>query len=133
VAGTSDPVRVLTVDDQRTFRRVAGALIDATPGFEHVGEAASGPQAISMTIELRPDLALVDVRMPGMDGIETAQRLTAGDTGPVVVLMSLEDLRELACDAASCGAAAYVRKQDLCPRVLQEVWHAHSGAAQREL
>jgi DNA-binding NarL/FixJ family response regulator len=115
-------VTVLAVDDQPVFLRAAHALIDATPGFEQVGEAGSGPEALEKAAALRPDLVLLDVRMPGMDGIETARRLadTAGDA--VLVLISLEAVPEL----PAATVAAHVRKQDLSVRTLQELWAAHS-------
>jgi two-component system invasion response regulator UvrY len=121
---TGRPVRVLTVDDQPVFRHVAGNLIDATPGFERAGEVASGQQAIATAAEDLPDLVLLDVRMPDMDGIETARRLTAAHPDCVVVLISLDDRPELPSMAASSGASAYIRKQDLSPRTLGRVWSA---------
>ena len=71
------PVRVLTVDDQAVFRGIAREVIDATPGFESVGEAASGEEALAAVDRLDPQLVLLDVRMPGLDGIEVARRLRA--------------------------------------------------------
>src|SRR3954454_11878371 len=85
------PVSVLTVDDQVVFLRAARDLIAATPGFEHVAQATSGREALELAEELRPDLVLLDVRMPEMDGIETAQRLLAAGSCAVVVLVSLEE------------------------------------------
>jgi two-component system, NarL family, invasion response regulator UvrY len=114
-------VTVLAVDDQETFRRAARSLIAATPGFEQVGEAASGPEALELAADLRPDLVLVDVRMPGMDGIETARHLADTDPGAMVVLISLEELPDL----PSVGAAAYLRKQDLSTRALLDLWSGH--------
>jgi CheY-like chemotaxis protein len=105
------PVTVLAVDDQ--------------PVFQQVGEATSGPEALEKAAELRPDLVLLDVRMPGMDGIETARRLADTCDGAVVVLISLEAVPEL---AAMCGAA-HMRKQDLSVRTLQQVWAVHSKRA----
>jgi YesN/AraC family two-component response regulator len=64
----------LAVDDQAVFLRTARSLIAATQGFEQVGEASSGHEALELASELHPDLMLVDVRMPGMNGIETARR-----------------------------------------------------------
>ena len=75
MAMISQPVTVLAVDDQEIFRRAARSLIAATPGFEQVGEASSGAEALTLAADLRPNLVLVDVRMPGMDGLETARRL----------------------------------------------------------
>jgi two-component system, NarL family, invasion response regulator UvrY len=118
-------VTVLAVDDQAIFRRVARSLIAATPGFEQVGEAASGPEALKLAADLRPDLVLVDVRMPGMDGLETARRLAELDSHAVVVLISVEPVPELPSSVSDVGAAAYVRKQDLSARLLRELWAAH--------
>ena len=88
----ASPITVLAVDDRAVFLRAARELIAATPGFEQVGEAASGAEALALAADLRPDLALVDVRMPGMDGIETARRLHASDPDMVVVLISLDEV-----------------------------------------
>jgi CheY-like chemotaxis protein len=119
-AGT---VTVLTVDDQAVFRRAVSDLIAATPGFEAVGQAASGAEALAMTDALHPDLVLLDVRMDDMDGLETARRLLESDCGAVVVLISLNEVPELASTIA--GVAAHVRKQDLSTRTLRELWAAH--------
>jgi len=115
-------VDVLTVDDQAIFREVARAVIDATPGFEAAGEAASGAEALEMVTSTQVRLALVDVRMPGMDGIETARRLRAVEPPIVVVLISLEDSADLPSSASACGAVALVRKQDFGPNLLRELW-----------
>jgi DNA-binding NarL/FixJ family response regulator len=115
-------VTVLTVDDQRIFLRTARSLIEATPGFEQVGEAASGEEALELAAHLRPDLVLVDVRMPGMDGVETARRLTEADPATTVVLISLEEVPQLSTAVDRAGAAGYIRKQDLSTRSLAELW-----------
>jgi DNA-binding NarL/FixJ family response regulator len=120
-----DRVSVLVVDDQEVFRRVARSLIAATDGFEQVGEAASGAEALRLVADLHPDLVLVDVRMPGMDGVETARRLSDLDPGAVVVLISLEPVPELPPSVSSVGAAAYVRKQDLSTQALRDLWSAN--------
>ena len=125
MAELSKPVTVLAVDDNEIFRRTARSLIAATPGFEQVGEASSGPEALELAAALRPDLALVDVRMPGMDGIETARRLAGAAPEVVVVLISVEEISELPSSLPSAGAAAVVRKQDLSTRTLPELWNAH--------
>jgi two-component system invasion response regulator UvrY len=120
-------VTVLAVDDQAVFLRAASELIAATPGFEKVAEATSGEEALELAAELRPDLVLLDVRMPGMDGIETARRLRASDPDAVVVLTSLEQVPDLPSAIDTVGAAAYVRKQDLTKRGLADLWAAHGA------
>jgi CheY-like chemotaxis protein len=120
-AHAAHTVTVLAVDDQPVFLRAAHALIAATPGFEQVGEASSGPEALAKAAALRPDLVLLDVRMPGMDGIETARRLADNGGGAVVVLISLEAVPE----PPTGSVAAHVRKQDLSVRTLQDLWSAH--------
>jgi DNA-binding NarL/FixJ family response regulator len=121
-------VGVLTVDDQAVFRLAALAVIEATPGFAAVGEAASGEEALQVADALRPDLVLLDVRMPGMDGVETARRLAAARPEAVVVLISTEDAIDLPLAASESDAAALVRKQDFCPRLLASLWAAHRRA-----
>jgi DNA-binding NarL/FixJ family response regulator len=124
------PVRVLAVDDHAVFLRAVRRLLRAAPGFEQVGEARSGPEAIARAAELRPDLVLLDVRMPGMDGLETARRLLAERAPPAVVLISLEPLPELDT-GLGIPVAGFLRKQELSVRSLAAVWaeHAPGGTA----
>jgi DNA-binding NarL/FixJ family response regulator len=118
------PVRVVAVDDQRMFRRAARDVIANTPGFELVGESADGESALKLVPEVDPDLVIVDVRMPKMDGIEVAGRLHEQDPERVIVLASSMDPREFAGPAQDI-ASAVVRKQWLTPRLLRGLWVAH--------
>jgi CheY-like chemotaxis protein len=128
-AGATAPaarrVTVLVVDDQEVFRRAVRELIAATSRFEQVGEAASGREAVDRAAALLPDLVLLDVRMPGMDGIETARLLADTSPGTLVVFVSIEPLDEL---PGAVAAAPHLRKQDLSPRTLHELWTAHGEA-----
>ena len=129
VAKEPPPVGVLVVDDQQAFRRAAQDVIEATAGFELVGEASSGRQAVEAINELHPDLVLVDVRMPEMDGMETTRRLHEADPNAVVVLITVEDPLNLPADVGFCGAADLVRKQDFRPALLRRLWKAHKRPA----
>jgi two-component system, NarL family, invasion response regulator UvrY len=118
-------VGVVTVDDQPHFRAAAHDVIDATPGFKAVGEARSGEEALALVKESEPQLVLVDVRMPGMGGIETTRRILADHPDVVVVLISIEELANIPSDAETSGAAAVVNKRDFRPSLLRELWTSH--------
>ena len=119
-------VGVLVVDDQTPFRRVALEVVGATVGFEPLGGAASGEEALALVAELSPDLILLDVRMPVMDGIETARRLSAEHRG-IIILISIDDPAELPQEIECCGAKAVVRKQDFGCLTLRRLWDAHGS------
>ena len=115
-----DEVRVLIVDDQEPFRRAMGAVVEETAGFVVVGSATSGEESLALASELRPQLVLMDVNLPGIDGIEATRQLTSGPDGPVVVLLSTYDEDQFNIDG--CGAAAYVAKAAFGPDRLSEAW-----------
>ena len=117
--------RVVVVDDQAVFRQVARQVIEATPAFELLAEASSGPDALATVNKDEPDLVLVDVRMPGMDGIETAAALTAAHPDVVVVLISVEEPPNVPGGVGTCGAATLVRKRDFCPSLLRRLWTSY--------
>jgi two-component system, NarL family, invasion response regulator UvrY len=118
-------VGVVTVDDQALFRQVVREVVEATPGFELLGEAAGGEAALDLADEVEPDLVLVDVRMPGIDGLETARRLRAAHPTSIVVLVSSEDSAAMPADVCSCGAAAFLSKEDFGQPALRWLWAAH--------
>lgn len=127
-AGTGDadpvptPVPVLIVDDQEPFRRAARALVGRLPGFVVVGEAASGEEALALARALGPELVLMDIKLPGIDGIAATRALLAERPGTVVVLLSTYQPADLPDGALDGGAAAYVRKEELAPALLRELW-----------
>jgi DNA-binding NarL/FixJ family response regulator len=121
-------VPVLIVDDQAPFRRAARAVITATPGFEVVGEAESGEEAVEMADALAPGIVLMDINLPGINGIEATRRITAAHPDAVVMLLSTYQAGDLPADADSCGAAAYVHKEDFGPAVVEDLWSGNGAA-----
>lgn len=115
-------VRVLVVDDQRPFRVAASAVLRTTPGFELVGEADSGEEALDQVAALGPDLVLMDISMPGIGGVEATRRLTALPAHPVVFFCSTYAASDLPAEAAEAGAAAYLSKADLGADLLTRLW-----------
>jgi DNA-binding NarL/FixJ family response regulator len=124
---TEEHVRVVVVDDQAPFRSAARAVLGMTEGFEVVGEAASGEEAVTLAESLTPELVLMDINMPGMNGIEATRRITSAHPEVVVVLLSTYNSDDLPSDARDCGAAAYVNKEDFGPVVLRDVWAEHGN------
>jgi DNA-binding NarL/FixJ family response regulator len=122
-------VRVLIVDDQEPFRMAARMVVDATEGFEVVGEAESGEASVEMARELSPDLVLMDVNLPGINGLDaTRQILADGSDKVVVLLLSTYEEEEYAPRAAECGAAAYIPKAVFGPDRLETAWATASDA-----
>jgi DNA-binding NarL/FixJ family response regulator len=122
------PVRVLIVDDQEPFRLAARMVVELTDGFEVVGEAETGEDGVTMSTELRPDLVLMDVNLPGIDGLEATRRILASEDPPIVLLLSTYEEEEYAPRAAECGAAAYIPKAVFGPDRLDQAWHDASGS-----
>ena len=116
-------VRVLVVDDQEPFRQAMATVVQETDGFVVVGAAASGEESLSAAADLRPDLVLMDVHLPGIDGVEASRRLTGKDRRTVVVLLSTYDADQF--DLSESGAATYVAKATFGPDRLTEIWEIH--------
>jgi len=115
-------VPVLIVDDQAPFRTVARTVVGLAPGFSVVAEAETGEQALDRVDELHPGLILMDINLPGISGIEATRRITAADPSATVILLSTYTQDDLPADARTCGAAAYVHKEDMSPALLRRVW-----------
>ncbi len=110
--------RVLIADDQALVRRGFRMILETEADLEVVGEAADGEQAIALVTSLHPDVVLMDVRMPGVDGIEATRRITAvaGDV-PKVIMLTTFDMDEYVYDALQAGAAGFLLK-DVPPEQL---------------
>lgn len=115
-------VPVLIVDDQVPFRRAARMVVTATPGFEVVGEAVTGEEAVEQFEALAPGLVLMDINLPGISGIEATRRITESHPDAVVLLLSTYRADDLPADATTCGAAGYVNKEQFEPAVVLDLW-----------
>jgi DNA-binding NarL/FixJ family response regulator len=120
------PVGVLVVDDQETFRRAMAAVVAETRGFAVVGVASSGEESVSAVADLRPDLVLMDVNLPGIDGVEASRLISAHESPAVVLLLSTYDDDEF--DRSGCGASGYISKASLSPERLRQAWDAATAS-----
>ncbi|HEX2738442.1 MAG TPA: response regulator transcription factor [Acidimicrobiia bacterium] len=123
-----DPVGVMIVDDQAPFRRAARMVLAATPGFAVVGEAESGEEAVELFETLAPGLVLMDINLPGINGIEATRRITTAHPDTTVLLLSTYQAADLPAGADACGAARYVNKEEFGPDIVLEVWSQRSQA-----
>jgi DNA-binding NarL/FixJ family response regulator len=116
-------VRVLIVDDQSLVRAGFRMILESEPDVEVVGEAADGVEALELAGELAPDVILMDVRMPNVDGLEATRRLLDGrDDGPRVLILTTFDLDEYVYEALRVGASGFLLK-DTPPEQLVEAIH----------
>ncbi len=120
-------VSVLVVDDQRPFRMAAAAVLRRSDGFDLVGEAETGEEALEQVAALHPTLVLMDINMPGISGIEATRLIVAQSPETVVFLCSTYPLADLPGDAHTSGATAYVNKEELAPGVLRRLWDERNG------
>ena len=116
------PVRVLIVDDQRPFRAAATAVVESIDGFEAVAAVESAELALDDIARTRPDLVLMDLNLPGMDGVRASRLLRAEHPEIVVILLSSYDEAEFADLISDCGATAYVPKASFGPDRLEALW-----------
>lgn len=112
-------IRVLVVDDEALVREGLRAIVELEADIEVVGEAGNGTDAVARTRALRPDVVLMDVRMPGVDGIEATRRILAGPQPPRVIILTTFDRNEYVYEAMKAGASGFLLK-DVRRRQLSE-------------
>jgi DNA-binding NarL/FixJ family response regulator len=120
-------VRVLIVDDQEPFRAVARTVVEMTDGFEVIAEAEDGEASVVSAHEMHPDLVLMDVNLPGINGLEATRQILADSDAnrPVVVLvLSTYEAAEYGPQASEAGAASFIPKSEFSPERLVEAWSA---------
>jgi len=126
------PVRIIVADDHHVVRTGFAALLDTQADFTVVGTACDGDEAVRVCRDLSPDLVLMDVRMPGMDGIEATRRLTgsgAGGAGPRVLILTTFDLDQYVYDALRAGASGFLLKDVTAERLFEAVRVVAAGEA----
>src|SRR2546421_4845370 len=110
----------MIVDDQPPFRAAARSVVSLLKGWHVVAEAESGEDAVEAALATEPGVVLMDINLPGISGIEATRRIVATAPQTRVILLSTYQAEDLPADALTCGAAAYVRKEDLTPRILRD-------------
>jgi DNA-binding NarL/FixJ family response regulator len=122
-------IRVLLVDDQQTVRRGLGLRLHLEPDMQVVGEASGGKEALRLAQTLAPDVVLMDVEMPEMDGIQATIALRAMRSPSAVVMMSIHDDRNIRLQAQAAGAVAFVTKNSMTEELLAAIRQAAGQAA----
>ncbi len=118
-------VRVWVIDDQASFRLATAETVAATKDFALAGDCETGESAIELIPEGSSGIVLMDIHMPGMGGIEATRRLRIAHPHLIVLLTSTYDVEDLPPEAADCGAAGYLHKEDLSPELLTRIWRTH--------
>lgn len=127
--GRAGPIRVVIVDDQELVRAGFRALLDAESGVEVVAEAATGHAAVDLVAERASDVVLMDIRMPGTDGIEATRRIRSLPDPPEVLILTTFDTDENAFDALEAGAAGFLVKDTPPVELIQAIRAAAEGHA----
>ncbi|GAA2643632.1 response regulator transcription factor [Streptomyces lunalinharesii] len=127
---TTPAVRVLIADDQKMVRQGFTVLLDAEPGIEVVGQAVDGHDAVAKTAELAPDVVLMDIRMPGLGGIDATRRLTEpADATVKILVLTTFDLDEYVYEALRAGASGFLLKDASAEELAQAVRVVAAGDA----
>lgn len=116
-------IRVLIVDDQALVRSGFRMILEYVDGIEVVGEGATGDEGVRLAADLRPDVVLMDIRMPGMDGIEATERIVASQPSCKVIVLTTFDADDFVFGALRAGASGFLLK-DVSPEGLVEGIHA---------
>ena len=123
------PIRVLVADDAPGYRAAFAKLLARTPGFAVAAEAADGTAAVRLAAAMRPDVVLMDVQMPGVDGLTAARQILAADPRVKVIVLTTFDLEEYVHQALTAGASGFLLKNAAPEEVLNAITAVHAGHA----
>jgi DNA-binding NarL/FixJ family response regulator len=122
-------IRILVADDQELVRTGFRVVLDAEPDLEVVGEAGDGLAAIDAVVTLRPDVVLMDIRMPNLDGIEATRRITAAENSPRILILTTFDLDDYVYEALRAGASGFLLKDARAEELRHAVRMVAAGEA----
>jgi DNA-binding NarL/FixJ family response regulator len=114
-------IRIFIVDDFKDWRRQAHSLLQSWPAWQVIAEASDGTEAVQMAGELKPDLILLDIGLPGLNGIETARQIKQRSPNSKIIFLSQNSELDIIRAALSTGASGYVRKTDARRELLPSV------------
>jgi DNA-binding NarL/FixJ family response regulator len=117
----SKTIRVLIADDHRLFAEALEAILEAEPGIEVVGRARNGEEAVQQALALEPDVILMDIAMPGVDGVEATKRIRRKRRSACVLMLTGSNARTDVARAREAGAAAYVTKDRIAAQLIEAI------------
>jgi DNA-binding NarL/FixJ family response regulator len=121
------PARVLIADDQNLFRTGLARLLDEDSRVDVVGQAADGAEAVALALKLKPDVVLMDLKMPGVDGIEATRQLVAADPAVKVLILTTFEADNYVIQALKAGARGYVLKDSLSSAIVSSIVAVMAG------
>lgn len=129
MSAAAEEIRVLLVDNEPLLRRSLGLAIDHEPGLQVVGEAGNGAEGVAMTRQLRPDIVLMDIRMPELNGIDATRNITASnDLGNTrVIVLTMFEMDEYVYGALAAGASAFLLKDAFPGQLTDAIRRVHAG------
>ena len=122
-----EPIRILIVEDQTLMRQGLKTILELEPGLQVVGQAADGEMGIQMALDLRPDLILMDIQMPGMNGIEAVAAICAVWPEARIIILTTFGRDEYVFQGVRAGAVGFLLKDAPADHLIQTIRHVHAG------